>query len=39
MTDQGAYIRTNGPTAARNIAQVLSGPYRIPAHPHRRRRC
>jgi carbon-monoxide dehydrogenase large subunit len=30
MTDQGAYIRTNGPTAARNMAQVLSGPYRIP---------
>jgi aerobic carbon-monoxide dehydrogenase large subunit len=30
MTDQGAYIRTNGPTAARNIAQVLTGPYRIP---------
>jgi aerobic carbon-monoxide dehydrogenase large subunit len=30
FTDQGAYIRTNGPTAARNIAQVLSGPYRIP---------
>jgi aerobic carbon-monoxide dehydrogenase large subunit len=29
-TDQGAYIRTNGPTQARNIAQVLSGPYRIP---------
>jgi aerobic carbon-monoxide dehydrogenase large subunit len=29
-TDQGAYIRTNGPTAARNIAQVLTGPYRIP---------
>jgi len=29
-TDQGAYIRTNGPTAARNIAQVLNGPYRIP---------
>jgi aerobic carbon-monoxide dehydrogenase large subunit len=28
-TDMGAYIRTNGPTAARNIAQVLSGPYRI----------
>jgi carbon-monoxide dehydrogenase large subunit len=28
--DQGAYIRTNGPTAARNIAQVLPGPYRIP---------
>src|SRR5262245_37331842 len=31
FTDQGAYIRTNGPTAARNIAQVLTGPYRIPA--------
>jgi carbon-monoxide dehydrogenase large subunit len=30
LTDQGAYIRTNGPTAARNIAQVLTGPYRIP---------
>src|SRR5262245_44293063 len=30
FTGQGAYIRTNGPTAARNIAQVLSGPYRIP---------
>jgi carbon-monoxide dehydrogenase large subunit len=30
-TDQGAYIRTNGPTPARNIAQVLNGPYRIPA--------
>jgi carbon-monoxide dehydrogenase large subunit len=30
-TNQGAYIRTNGPTAARNIAQVLTGPYRIPA--------
>ncbi|MFL6930373.1 MAG: xanthine dehydrogenase family protein molybdopterin-binding subunit [Xanthobacteraceae bacterium] len=29
-TDMGAYIRTNGPTGARNIAQVLSGPYRIP---------
>ena len=29
-TDHGAYIRTNGATAARNIAQVLSGPYRIP---------
>ncbi len=29
LTDQGAYIRTNGPTAARNIAQVLTGPYRI----------
>ena len=31
--DLGAYIRTNGVTAARNIAQVLSGPYRIP-HVH-----
>jgi aerobic carbon-monoxide dehydrogenase large subunit len=30
VTNQGAYIRTNGPTAARNIAQVLTGPYRIP---------
>jgi aerobic carbon-monoxide dehydrogenase large subunit len=30
FTDQGAYIRTNGPTAARNIAQVLTGPYHIP---------
>jgi carbon-monoxide dehydrogenase large subunit len=30
FTDQGAYIRTNGPTAARNLAQVLTGPYRIP---------
>ncbi len=28
--DLGAYIRTNGVTAARNIIQVLSGPYRIP---------
>jgi carbon-monoxide dehydrogenase large subunit len=28
--DLGAYIRTNGVTAARNIAQVLSGPYRVP---------
>ena len=31
--DLGAYIRTNGVTAARNIAQVLSGPYRVP-HVH-----
>ncbi len=29
-TDIGAYVRTNGATAARNIAQVLAGPYRIP---------
>ena len=28
--DRGAYMRTNGATAARNVAQVLSGPYRIP---------
>jgi len=28
--DLGAYLRTNGATAARNVAQVLSGPYRIP---------
>jgi aerobic carbon-monoxide dehydrogenase large subunit len=30
LTDIGAYVRTNGATAARNISQVLSGPYRIP---------
>src|SRR5262249_60601635 len=30
MLDMGAYLRTNGPTPARNVAQVLSGPYRIP---------
>jgi carbon-monoxide dehydrogenase large subunit len=30
MIDMGAYLRTNGPTSARNVAQVLSGPYRIP---------
>ena len=29
-TDQGAYLRTNGATQARNMAQVMSGPYRIP---------
>ncbi len=29
-TDIGAYIRTNGVTPARNVVQVLSGPYRIP---------
>jgi carbon-monoxide dehydrogenase large subunit len=29
--DVGAYIRTNGATAARNIGQVLSGPYSIAA--------
>jgi aerobic carbon-monoxide dehydrogenase large subunit len=33
FTDIGAYVRTNGATAARNISQVMSGPYRIP-HVH-----
>ncbi len=28
--DMGAYIRTNGATAPRNVAQVGAGPYRIP---------
>lgn len=28
--DAGAYVRTNGSTPARNVAQFLSGPYRIP---------
>jgi aerobic carbon-monoxide dehydrogenase large subunit len=28
--DVGAYLRTVGATASRNIAQVMSGPYRIP---------
>ena len=28
--DLGAYIRTNGATAPRNLIQILSGPYRIP---------
>jgi len=28
--DLGAYVRTNGFTAPRNVAQFLSGPYRIP---------
>ncbi|HTV35690.1 MAG TPA: xanthine dehydrogenase family protein molybdopterin-binding subunit [Xanthobacteraceae bacterium] len=30
FTDIGAYVRTNGATAARNISQVMSGPYRMP---------
>ena len=30
FTDLGAYVRTNGATAARNISQIMSGPYRIP---------
>jgi carbon-monoxide dehydrogenase large subunit len=29
FADQGAYMRTNGATAARNAAQVGAGPYRI----------
>ena len=29
-TDLGAYVRTNGATASRNVSQVMSGPYRIP---------
>ena len=28
--DVGAYMRTNGAVSARNIAQFMSGPYRIP---------
>jgi carbon-monoxide dehydrogenase large subunit len=32
-TDVGAYLRTNGVTPSRNIAQVSTGPYRIP-HVH-----
>ena len=30
FVDLGAYIRTNGLTAPRNVAQFFSGPYRIP---------
>jgi aerobic carbon-monoxide dehydrogenase large subunit len=30
QADMGAYIRTNGATAPRNVAQVLAGPYRVP---------
>jgi carbon-monoxide dehydrogenase large subunit len=33
--DVGAYLRTNGATGARNTAQILSGPYRVP-HTHMR---
>jgi carbon-monoxide dehydrogenase large subunit len=29
-TDMGAYMRTNGAVGARNVAQFLSGPYRVP---------
>jgi carbon-monoxide dehydrogenase large subunit len=28
--DMGAYMRTNGAVGARNVAQFMSGPYRIP---------
>ena len=30
FTDMGAYMRTNGAVGARNSAQFMSGPYRIP---------
>ena len=30
QTDVGAYLRTNGATPSRNVAQVSTGPYRIP---------
>jgi carbon-monoxide dehydrogenase large subunit len=30
IVDMGAYVRTNGFTAPRNVAQFLSGPYRVP---------
>jgi carbon-monoxide dehydrogenase large subunit len=33
VTDLGAYVRTNGATASRNISQIMSGPYHIP-HVH-----
>jgi aerobic carbon-monoxide dehydrogenase large subunit len=29
-SDVGAYMRTNGAVAARNVAQFMSGPYHIP---------
>jgi carbon-monoxide dehydrogenase large subunit len=29
FTDVGAFLRTVGATASRNIAQVMSGPYRL----------
>ncbi len=31
--DIGAYVRPNGPTSVRNVAQFLSAPYRVP-HIH-----
>src|SRR5581483_11593117 len=30
FADIGAYVRTNGATAGRNISQIMAGPYRIP---------
>lgn len=30
FADIGAYVRTAGATPSRNVAQVLSGPYRVP---------
>ncbi len=30
FTDLGAYLRTVGATASRNLSQIMSGPYRIP---------
>ena len=30
VVDVGAYMRTNGAVGARNIAQFMSGPYRVP---------
>jgi aerobic carbon-monoxide dehydrogenase large subunit len=30
FVDIGAYMRTNGAVGARNIAQFISGPYRVP---------
>jgi carbon-monoxide dehydrogenase large subunit len=30
FVDIGAYMRTNGAVGARNIAQFMSGPYRVP---------
>ncbi|MGH8697481.1 MAG: xanthine dehydrogenase family protein molybdopterin-binding subunit, partial [Burkholderiales bacterium] len=30
QTDAGAYVRTNGVTPGRNLAQMCTGPYRIP---------
>ena len=35
--DVGAYMRTNGAVGARNIAQFMSGPYRIRQYRYRRR--